>query len=164
MLENYQKKDRFDIFLSNLRDNKSQKFKEFYQKVDQTAGGQIFEFQQFHLLRYFSEIVMPFPQIALNFIRDMSEYVPSRFCVSMMLGFCRNSKSEVRSYMVSQCARTLKSILMNYSYEQLCTEFKNHLEEFHINIPESAEFIFKYVSEDMTEKLKAYYASRKQKM
>ena len=120
MLENYQKKDRFDIYLSNLLELKPQKFKEFYQKIDQTDGGKIFKYQEFHLFRYLNEIITPFPQVAINLIRDMSSYTPSKFGVSMMLVFCNKFHPDITPYVVSQCARTLNIILMNVAYEDLC--------------------------------------------
>lgn len=128
ILETNMRKDQLELYLNKLLEVKPNKFKDFILKVDQTSQGQIFEYNKFHLVRYLTEIVTP--SMAVSIVREMCAYPPSRFCISIMTGFLQKFQDQNALIILAQCVRTLNLLLITRKYSELCTEFKNHLQDF----------------------------------
>jgi hypothetical protein len=133
---------------------KPTKFKEIFLKIDQSFQGEILEYNSYAVLNNVL-VGMEDYNLGLSIIRQLTDYPPSKYCVSILGSIMQAFSSSVdqQKVILNQVIRTLNIILTIREPSELSSEFISHLrdlsEKLHQRDPRLMVELFKNIPEKM---------------
>jgi hypothetical protein len=135
-------------FLNNLKTKNPVKFKEFFVKIDKTRACDLFFLKKSILFDLVKSMQI---EMAINYIRDLSLYPPSKNIIINIINLMDSFKNEEEfDAFVSVSARTLNIILIRTPANDLCDQFKIFLPKLAQKIQNHSEKCYKILFGEVT--------------